>query len=107
MQTRWQQLRDGVVLGLMVFMLVGCATTPGRESSGELTDDSAITAKVQSSFVADPLVSASAISVVTTRGVVQLSGTVGNEQTRHRAIQIAQGVAGVKEIIVRNLIVQR
>jgi osmotically-inducible protein OsmY len=107
MQTPWQQLCDWVILGLVAFMLVGCATTPGRESSGELADDSAITAKVQSSFVADPLVSASAISVATTRGVVHLSGSVGNEQTRHRAIQIAQGVAGVKEIIVRNLIVQR
>jgi osmotically-inducible protein OsmY len=107
MQIRWQQLRDWVVLGLMAFMLVGCATTPSRQSSGELTDDSAITAKVQSSFVADPLVSASAINVATTHGVVHLSGTVGNEQTRHRAIQLAQGVAGVKEIIVRNLVVQR
>jgi len=108
MQTGWQQPRDWVILGLVALMLVGCATTPGRESStGVLTDDTAITAKVQSSFVADPLVSASAIGVATTRGVVHLSGTVGNEQTRHRAIQIAQGVAGVKEIIVRNLIVQR
>lgn len=107
MQTRWQQLCDWVILGLVAFMLVGCAITSDQESSGELTDDSAITAKVQSSFVADPLVSASAISVATTRGVVHLSGSVGNEQTRHRAIQIAQGVAGVKEIIVRNLIVQR
>ena len=107
MQTRWQQLRDWGVLGLVALMLVGCATTPSRESTGELIDDTTITAKVQSSFVADPLVSASAISVATTRGVVHLSGTVGNEQTRHRAIELTQGVAGVKEMIVRNLIVQR
>ncbi len=107
MQTRWQQVRGWGAMGLVVFMLVGCATTPSRDSTGELTDDAAITAKVQSSFVADPLVSASAIGVTTTRGVVHLSGTVGNEQARHRAIQLTQGVAGVKEIIVRNLIVQR
>ena len=107
MQTRWQQLRDLGVVGLVVLMLVGCATTSSRESSGESSDDAAITAKVQSSFRADPLVSASAISVATTGGVVHLSGTVGNEQVRYRAIQLTQGVAGVKEIIVRNLIVQR
>ena len=107
MQIRWQQLRDLGVVGLVVLMLVGCATRPSRESSGESSGDAAITAKVQSSFRADPLVSASAISVATTGGVVHLSGTVGNEQVRYRAIQLTQGVAGVKEIIVRNLIVQR
>jgi len=107
MQTRWQQLLDIGVVGLVALMLVACATISNRESTGELIDDTAITAKVQSSFVTDPLVSASAISVATTRGVVHLSGTVGNEQARHRAIQLTQGVAGVKEIIVRNLIVQR
>jgi osmotically-inducible protein OsmY len=107
MQTRWQQLRDWGVVGLVALMLVGCATTPSRESTGESVADAAITAKVQSSFGADPLVSASAISVATSGGVVHLSGTVGNEQVRHRAIQLTQGVAGVKEIIVRNLVVQR
>jgi|SoiMethySBSTD1v2_1073268.scaffolds.fasta_scaffold34551_2 osmotically-inducible protein OsmY len=107
MQARWQQLRDWGVVGLVALMLVGCATPPSPESSGELIDDTAITAKVQSSFAADPQVSASAISVATTHGVVHLSGTVANEQARHRAIQLTQGVTGVREIIVRNLIVQR
>jgi osmotically-inducible protein OsmY len=102
MPTRWQQLRAWGIMGLVALMLVGCATTPSRESTGASINDAAITAKVQSSFGADPLVSASAISVETTDGVVHLS-----EQARHRAIQLTQGVAGVKEIIVRNLIVQR
>ena len=46
MQTRWQQVRGWGVVGLVVFMLVGCATTPSRDSTGELMDDAAITAKV-------------------------------------------------------------
>jgi osmotically-inducible protein OsmY len=91
----------------MALMLVGCATTSSRESTGELIDDAAITAKVKSSFVADPLLSASAIGVETTQGVVHLTGTVKSEQERHRAIQLVQGVAGVREIIVRDLVVQR
>lgn len=107
MQTPWQQLRRWGLVLLVVLMLVGCATTSSRESTGELTDDGAITAKVKASFVADPLVRASAISVATTRGVVHLSGTVSSEQERHRAIQLTQDVAGVQEIIVRNLLVQR
>jgi osmotically-inducible protein OsmY len=88
-------------------MLVGCAITSSRESTGEFLDDAAITTKVKSSLVADPLLSASAISVETTQGVVHLTGTVKSEQERHRAIQLVQGVAGVREIIVRDLVVQR
>jgi osmotically-inducible protein OsmY len=88
-------------------MLIGCATTSSRDSTGESSEDAVITAKVKSSFMADPLVSASGISVQTSQGIVHLSGTVNNEQDRYRAIQLVQGVAGVREIIVRNLVVQR
>ena len=100
----WKRCAVGV---MALLMLVGCATTSGREGIGESRDDAAITAKVQSSFLADPLVSASGINVKTTRGVVHLSGTLKSEQERYRAIQLVQGVAGVREIIVRNLVVQR
>jgi len=51
--------------------------------------------------------SASAIGVRTTQGVVYLSGVVKSEQERYRAIQLVQSVAGVREIIVRHLVVQR
>jgi hyperosmotically inducible periplasmic protein len=99
---------NGCAVGVIaVLMLVGCAITSSRESTGEFLDDAAITTKVKSSLVADPLLSASAISVETTQGVVHLTGTVKSEQERHRAIQLVQGVAGVREIIVRDLVVQR
>jgi osmotically-inducible protein OsmY len=52
-------------------------------------------------------VRASAIDVDTSRGVVRLRGSVASEQERQRAIQLTQGVAGVQEIIVRNLMVRR
>ena len=98
----------GRAIGVIsLLMLIGCAATASRENIGESSQDAAITAKVQSSFMADPLVSASAIGVRTTEGVVHLSGTIKSEQERYRAIQLVQGVAGVKEIIVRDLVVQR
>jgi osmotically-inducible protein OsmY len=104
---RWKlHIGAGVVI-LAIVMLVGCATMASRESTSESIDDVAITAKVKSSFVADPLLSASAINVETTRGVVLLTGIVTSEQERYRAIQLVQGVPGVREIIVRNLVVQR
>jgi osmotically-inducible protein OsmY len=92
---------------MALLMLVGCATMSSRESTGALHEDAAITTKVKASFGADPLVSTSGINVETRRGVVHLSGTVTSEQERYRAIQLVQGVAGVREIIVRNLVVQR
>jgi len=104
---QWKVWTGWAVGIIAVLMLVGCATTSSRESTGEFVDDAAITTKVKSSFVADPRVSASAISVETTRGVVHLTGTVKSEEERQRAIQLAQGVAGVREIVVRNLVVQR
>jgi hyperosmotically inducible periplasmic protein len=107
MMQQWKVWIGGAV-GLMgLLMLISCAATSSRESIGESSEDAAITAKVQSSFAADPLVSASAIGVQTTQGVVHLSGTVKSEQERFRAIQLVQGVAGVREIIVGNLVVQR
>ncbi|HSF34234.1 MAG TPA: BON domain-containing protein [Candidatus Tectomicrobia bacterium] len=104
---RWQLLTATVMVVMAMLMLVGCAAMTSRESTGEFREDDAITANVKSSFVADPLVSTSPIEVETTRGVVYLSGTVSSEQERAQAIRLTQGVAGVKEIIVRNLIVQR
>ena len=107
MTTRLRRFQAWGIMALVALILLGCAATSSRESTGESVDDAAITARVKSSFAADPLVSASAINVTTTRGVVNLSGTITSEQERQRAIQLTQGMAGVKEIIVRNLVVQR
>jgi hyperosmotically inducible protein len=107
MMRQWKVWIGGAVGVMGLLMLIGCAATSSRESIGESSEDAALTAKVQSSFAADPLVSASAIGVQTTQGVVHLSGTVKSEQERYRAIQLVQGVAGVREIIVRDLLVQR
>jgi osmotically-inducible protein OsmY len=104
---RRKPLIGAAIVILVTLTLIGCAATSSRETTGESIDDATISAKVKSSFEADPLVSASVINVATTRGVVHLSGTVSSEQERHRAIQLTQGVAGVREIVVRNLIIQR
>jgi hyperosmotically inducible protein len=86
-----------------VLLLVGCAAVTGRDTP----EDARITSEVKARLAADPLVRASAIDVATARGVVSLKGSVASEQERQRAIQLTQGVAGVQEIIVRNLLVRR
>jgi hyperosmotically inducible periplasmic protein len=107
MWTRYRQVQAWGAVVLVGLMLVGCAAMAGRQGAGEAASDAAITAKVQSSFAADPLVSASAIGVTTSGGVVYLTGSVKSEQERQRAIQLVQGVPGVKEIVLWELAVQR
>jgi osmotically-inducible protein OsmY len=106
MMKRWMLYTECAAVVIAVLVLVGCASTSGRESTGEFVDDATITTKVKSSFLADPMVSALSISVETTRGVVHLQGIVNSEQERQRAVQLAQAVGGVKQVDARNLFVK-
>ncbi|WAK03585.1 BON domain-containing protein [Methylobacter sp. YRD-M1] len=64
----------------------------------EYLDDSAITAKIKAEMVADPLLSATKIDVVTDKGVVKLSGVLNSQQSADRALEIARGIKGVKSV---------
>jgi hyperosmotically inducible periplasmic protein len=94
-----------VLMALLV--LVGCAAMTGRQNPGAAVSDSSITTKVKSSLLADSMIGGLAIDVDTTEGVVSLNGIVNSEQERVRAIQVAQGVNGVKRVDGRNLVVKR
>jgi osmotically-inducible protein OsmY len=83
---------------LIASLLLGCAGTSTQESTGEYLDDSAITAKVKSAFVADKQVSALDIQVTTFKGVVQLSGFAGSQQEIDRAVELARNIQGVKSV---------
>jgi hyperosmotically inducible protein len=96
-----------VAVVIAVLLLMGCAAMTGRQSAGEAVSDSAITAKVKSSLLADSVIGASAIDVDTTAGAVSLNGFVTSEQERQRAIQLARNVEGVKRVEARNLVVRR
>jgi hyperosmotically inducible periplasmic protein len=92
---------------LAVLMVVSGVATAGERSTGQVIDDATITTKVKASFVADPQVSALAIDVDTANGVVSLTGVVDGEAERQRAIQLAQGIEGVKRVDANNLRVKR
>jgi osmotically-inducible protein OsmY len=82
----------------LLLALAGCAGNATKESTGEIVDDSVITAKVKSAFVEDKEVSALDISVKTYKGVVQLSGFVSDAQESWKATELARNVKGVKEV---------
>ena len=77
------------------------AETPGQpttRSVGTAIDDSAITMRVKSSFVADPDVSSLDITVETRKGEVQLSGFVDSQAQIDRAVDIARRTPGVSNV---------
>jgi len=84
------------VLGSTV--MAGCSSTPTQQSTGQAIDDGVVTAKVKAKLIEDPVTKAHQISVETFKGSVQLSGFVENEQARSRALQLAKGIAGVKNV---------
>jgi hyperosmotically inducible periplasmic protein len=74
------------------------AIKQGKHTGGEIMDDSALTAKVKSALIDDPLTKAGDIKVETRQGVVQLSGFVANEAQKDAATKVAGAVQGVKSV---------
>ena len=62
------------------------------------TDDASITARVRTVLLNDPEVGANQISVTTSGGVVSISGSVDSQSDAQRAVQLARGVEGVREV---------
>jgi osmotically-inducible protein OsmY len=104
---QWRLGQKWAVVVMAVLLLVSSASLVLAGSTGDVIDDSLITTKVKSSFVADSTVSALDISVETNQGVVTLTGLVTNETERQRAVQIARETSGVKQVDAKNLIVKR
>ncbi len=67
-------------------------------STEKVMDDAAITASVKASIVREPGLSATAIEVSTSKGVVTLKGNVDDEMSRKNAIQLATGTEGVRGV---------
>lgn len=65
---------------------------------GEKVDDSILTTRVKTAFLADENVKGSDIAVVTRDGQVQLSGFVDNQGQIDRAIHVARGIEGVGSV---------
>jgi hyperosmotically inducible protein len=68
------------------------------EKTGEYMNDAAITAKIKADILSDPLLKVSQINVITTNGMVTLSGVVDSQQSIDRAMEIAQSVKDVKSV---------
>jgi hyperosmotically inducible protein len=70
----------------------------GSESTGEVIDDSILTAKVKAALIESPDTKAHQINVETKEGVVSLSGFVDNAAAKSAATNVAKSVTGVKDV---------
>jgi len=78
---------------------VGEATAKAANEAEEALANGAITAKIKSKMVLDDLVKAHNIDVDTNGSVVTLTGVVGSEAERQRALQLAKQTEGVTSVI--------
>lgn len=78
--------------------VIGCASTPRSEGTGEYVDDTVITGKVKAAILEEPTLKSAEINVETFKGVVQLSGFVTSQEKINTAMATAEHVKGVTSV---------
>jgi hyperosmotically inducible protein len=81
-----------------MLMLIPLLLSACGKSVGETIDDATITTRVKTALLNDAQVGGTRIDVDTTLGVVTMSGVVRSRSEEQRAIQLARGVPGVKDV---------
>lgn len=89
---------SAVFLAVTLVGAAGCASTPKKEGTAEYIDDTVITTKVKAAVLNEPTLKSAEINVETFKGVVQLSGFVSTQGAAIKAMEVAQGVTGVKSV---------
>jgi osmotically-inducible protein OsmY len=84
---------------------VATATDKATANAAAAVDDATITTKVKAAVLAEPGLKSLKIDVDTKDAVVTLNGTVESPALKERAMQVAQNVGGVRQV-VDNLVVK-
>jgi osmotically-inducible protein OsmY len=86
------------IFAIVLASLLGCASTPTHEGTGEYVDDTVITTKVKAAVFDEPSLKSAEINVETFKGVVQLTGFVSSRADIDKAVEVARGVKGVTSV---------
>jgi hyperosmotically inducible protein len=70
-----------------------------KERASQAVTAAALTSKIKAKMTLDDVVTASDIDIDTEGSVVTLTGTVGSEDERRRAVRIATETAGVTKVV--------
>jgi hyperosmotically inducible protein len=77
---------------------IGACAQAARIQPASALDDASITARVKTVLLNDTQVAATKIDVTSNQGVVTLSGSVKSKADETRAIELARGVQGVRDV---------
>jgi hyperosmotically inducible protein len=94
----WNSVLTAALAAAVLATGAGCAPTQTRQSTGEVIDDAAVTARVKSALINEPGVKSTAINVETFRGTVSLSGFVDSQEMALKAVSAAEKVGGVRSV---------
>jgi osmotically-inducible protein OsmY len=100
-QTLIRLLAAAMITGVGATAAVAAEPTPapeGQATQMQASDDAAITTQVSTALQQDKDLAALPITVSAMDGVVVLKGAAPNADLAQRAVKLAQGVAGVKEV---------
>lgn len=78
---------------------VAAAAENAADKATTVVADATITGKVRAAIFAEPGLKSVQIDVDTRNGVVTLSGAVGSQLDKERAVHVAQSVAGVVSVV--------
>lgn len=95
---RIKSLFAAALIACGTVVTAGCAADGQHRSTGDVVDDSTITAKVKSALLAEKDVNSFDIKVKTYEGTVQLSGFVDSQWQIDKAVQVAGAVHGVRHV---------
>lgn len=87
-----------IFLAIVLFSVLGCASTAKHEGTGEYVDDTVITTKVKAAIFNEPMLKSAEINVETFKGSVQLSGFVSSAADIKKAVEVARSVKGVSSV---------
>ena len=79
----------------------GCASLDGLGLGDDDTSDDGIAATAASRLNGDSMTASATLSVAVENGMATLYGTVPNEMTRQRAIQILKDTPGIFDVLDR------
>jgi len=83
---------------VLLASVLGCASSPKQEGTGEYIDDAVITTKVKAAIFNESSLKSTEINVETYKGVVQLSGFVSSPANIDKAVEVARSVKGVVSV---------
>ena len=95
---KYFNLLKTTMLATLLAVLVGCASSPSQEGTGEYFDDSWITTKIKAAMLNEATLKSAEINVETFKGEVQLSGFVSSAQDINKAVELARATKGVKSV---------